>query len=290
MCFDYKVIESHNHSRRESITSRYFGPISSRVRGLFVKHTKTGNPLVDSVAEHQPAKADAYYQYLQHFCRIAPLGFLMTLIKFGDSPCFAVTYGLTAYFFSHKMVRLILLMSPATSILGGIALGRICAWSLEQFWADAPILEATTDKPSKKKKSKKTGQTVEPPVSKIQGGRAMLAKRIVAAGLLVGTLGTLRSYNSYCWSIGKHLSNPSIIQVGQKRDGTVVRVDDYREAYNWIRKNTPEDARVMAWWDYGYQITSIANRTTIADGNTWNHEHIALLAKILTGPITEGYG
>lgn len=31
----------------------YFGPISSRVRGLFVPHTKTGNPLVDSVAEHQ---------------------------------------------------------------------------------------------------------------------------------------------------------------------------------------------------------------------------------------------
>jgi dolichyl-diphosphooligosaccharide--protein glycosyltransferase len=28
----------------------YFGPLSSRVRGLFVKHTRTGNPLVDSVA------------------------------------------------------------------------------------------------------------------------------------------------------------------------------------------------------------------------------------------------
>ena len=46
--------------------------------------------------------------------------------------------------------------------------------------------------------------------------------------------------------------------------------------------NTPEDARIMAWWDYGYQISSIANRTTLADGNTWNHEHIALLGKILT--------
>ena len=33
----------------------YFGPLSSRVRGLFVQHTRTGNPLVDSVAEHQPA-------------------------------------------------------------------------------------------------------------------------------------------------------------------------------------------------------------------------------------------
>jgi hypothetical protein len=33
----------------------YFGPLSARVRSLFVKHTRTGNPLVDSVAEHQPA-------------------------------------------------------------------------------------------------------------------------------------------------------------------------------------------------------------------------------------------
>ena len=24
----------------------YFGPLSSRVRGLFLKHTRTGNPLV----------------------------------------------------------------------------------------------------------------------------------------------------------------------------------------------------------------------------------------------------
>ena len=57
-------------------------------------------------------------------------------------------------------------------------------------------------------------------------------------------------------------------------------VDDYREAYWWLRDNTPEDARVMAWWDYGYQLASIANRATIADGNTWNHEHIAMLGLV----------
>ena len=37
------------------VPSGYFGPLSARVRGLFVQHTRTGNPLVDSVAEHQPA-------------------------------------------------------------------------------------------------------------------------------------------------------------------------------------------------------------------------------------------
>ena len=36
--------------------------------------------------------------------------------------------------------------------------------------------------------------------------------------------------------------------------------------------------------DYGYQIAGIAKRTTIADGNTWNHEHIALLGLSLSSP------
>ena len=34
----------------------YFGPLSVRVKGLFKMHTRTGNLLVDSVAEHQPAR------------------------------------------------------------------------------------------------------------------------------------------------------------------------------------------------------------------------------------------
>jgi len=45
----------------------------------------------------------------------------------------------------------------------------------------------------------------------------------------------------------------------------------------------------MSWWDYGYQISQIANRTTLADGNTWNHEHIALLGKILVSPVKESH-
>jgi len=37
-------------------------------------------------------------------------------------------------------------------------------------------------------------------------------------------------------------------------------IDDFREAYFWLRQNTPEDAKIMSWWDYGYQITGMANR------------------------------
>jgi dolichyl-diphosphooligosaccharide--protein glycosyltransferase len=38
-----------------------------------------------------------------------------------------------------------------------------------------------------------------------------------------------------------------------------------------------------------YQIAGIANRTTLADGNTWNHEHIALLGKTFTTDLDQGY-
>ena len=56
----------------------YFGPLSVRVKGLFKMHTRTGNPLVDSVAEHQPSTPDAYWRYLHYLVSVAPLGFVVS--------------------------------------------------------------------------------------------------------------------------------------------------------------------------------------------------------------------
>ena len=39
--------------------------------------------------------------------------------------------------------------------------------------------------------------------------------------------------------------------------------------------------RVMSWWDYGYQIAGMANRTTLVDNNTWNNTHIAMVGKAM---------
>jgi dolichyl-diphosphooligosaccharide--protein glycosyltransferase len=45
----------------------------------------------------------------------------------------------------------------------------------------------------------------------------------------------------------------------------------------------------MSWWDYGYQITGIANRTTLVDNNTWNNSHIALVGKAMSSNETAAY-
>jgi dolichyl-diphosphooligosaccharide--protein glycosyltransferase len=98
-----------------------------------------------------------------------------------------------------------------------------------------------------------------------------------------------KDFHAVSHQMAQGMSNPQIMIKAQLRDGTMVMVDDYREAYWWLRDRTPKDARVMAWWDYGYQITGIGNRTTIADGNTWNHEHIATLGRALTSPVKDAH-
>jgi len=92
----------------------------------------------------------------------------------------------------------------------------------------------------------------------------------------------LKEFIDHCDMLAGHMSSPSIMLKNQDRQGNEIIIRDYYDGYKWIDANTPADSRVIAWWDYGYQITGIANRTSIADGNTWNHEHIATLGRILT--------
>ncbi len=57
-------------------------------------------------------------------------------------------------------------------------------------------------------------------------------------------------------------------------------IDDFREAYYWLKMNTKKDAKIMSWWDYGYQITGMGNRTVLVDNNTWNNTHIATVGRV----------
>lgn len=60
-------------------------------------------------------------------------------------------------------------------------------------------------------------------------------------------------HSSYVSSLA--YSSPSIvIEAGRTQTGQRILYDDYREAYYWLRHNTDPDAKIMSWWDYGYQV------------------------------------
>ena len=44
--------------------------------------------------------------------------------------------------------------------------------------------------------------------------------------------------------------------------------DDWPHAMDWLKNNTSEDAIIASWWDYGYWITTLSDRTTIVDNAT----------------------
>ena len=310
----------------------YFGPLSARVAGLFVKHTRTGNPLVDSVAEHQPASADAYWAHLHMLCYFAPAGFVLSLFRLTRANYFLVLYGLTAYYFANRMNRLIILMGPIASALSGVAIGKGNCWAVDQFIALVRFLvsggkvagpkeggkvggdakeskdtKGNKSTPSKSSKSKKQAAVVSEDDSLADTFRVMrkqlgkplesvyyskpgvLGRAALAAWIVYATVTYLASFWAYSHRFAAQISQPSIIFKGRLQDGKEIMVTDYLDGYNWLRENTPEDARVMSWWDYGYQITGIGNRTTLADGNTWNHEHIALLGRALTSPERQAH-
>ena len=272
----------------------YFGPISSRVRGLFVKHTKTGNPLVDSVAEHQPASTRAYFDYLHHICSIAPIGYIIVgLLHMSDSSSFLMVWGASAYFFSLKMVRLVLLTAPIACILGGIVAGRVIAWCLGQWW-DPAASSAPESTVSNDNDDAVDDEFSEPPSNTKNGARAainnrnkakkkggvkkssssdelftlegidklrsaydyfaksregVISKRLVSVILLLAGYVAFQSFVTYSWRLSYDLSHPTIIQKARTREGQIILLDDYRDAYWWIRDNTPKDSRIMAWWD-----------------------------------------
>jgi len=58
------------------------------------------------------------------------------------------------------------------------------------------------------------------------------------------------------------------------------------KALEYIRNNLPGDAVVNAWWDYGYWITVVGNRTSVCDNATLNGTQIKLMAWALMGNET----
>ncbi len=72
---------------------------------------------------------------------------------------------------------------------------------------------------------------------------------------------------------------PSIMAAGTS---IANRNDAWYELVDFIKQNLSKNALIVTWWDYGYWISVLTGRRTLADGATLNGTQISLLAKILT--------
>ena len=73
---------------------------------------------------------------------------------------------------------------------------------------------------------------------------------------------------------------PAILTANANLSPTFV-TNDWKDAMQWLKENTPKDAVVASWWDYGYYITTLGERKTLADNATLIDWQIRKIASML---------
>ena len=60
-----------------------------------------------------------------------------------------------------------------------------------------------------------------------------------------------------------------------------ISTNDWPDAMQWMKKNTAKDAVIASWWDYGYWISTLGERKTLADNATLMDWQIRKIASTL---------
>ena len=253
-------------------------PWSGRFYSLWdTGYAKIHIPIIASVSEHQPTAWPAFFFDLNLLIWLFPAGVYMCFRNLKDEHVFIVIYSVLASYFAGVMVRLMLTLTPVVCCAAALALSHVLDTYL---YLPSPSEESSetngTIKPAKAAGANLTLKSIRNPLIGIY---SYVSKSVITSM----TTGFLLLFVAHCtWVTSNAYSSPSVVLASRLPDGSQHIIDDYREAYYWLRQNTPQDAKIMSWWDYGYQIGGMADRPTLVDNNTWNNTHIATVGKAMS--------
>ncbi|MCI4373997.1 hypothetical protein PGIGA_G00000980 [Pangasianodon gigas] len=271
----------------------YIAPWSGRFYSLWdTGYAKIHIPIIASVSEHQPTTWVSFFFDLHILVCTFPAGLWFCIKNINDERVFVALYAISAVYFAGVMVRLMLTLTPVVCMLSAIAFSSVFEHYLgDDTKKENPPAEDSSDEDDKRNSGNlydKAGK-VRKHISeqdRQEEGLGPNIKSIVTMLMLM----LLMMFAVHCtWVTSNAYSSPSVVLASYNHDGSRNILDDFREAYYWLRQNTDEHARVMSWWDYGYQIAGMANRTTLVDNNTWNNSHIALVGKAMSSNESAAY-
>ncbi|KAF8595772.1 putative oligosaccharyltransferase [Ceratobasidium sp. AG-I] len=272
----------------------WIAPWTGRFYSLWdTSYAKIHIPIIASVSEHQPTAWPAFFMDLNFLIFIFPVGVVLCFRELRDEHVFVIIYAVVASYFAGVMVRLMLTLTPVVCISAAIAISTLLDTYIDPEEPDAPeeVVEETpanvvTDSPAAKTPAPKKAKKVRTGGSR-KAGIYGLDTRFAVVG---NTVFLMLVFVLHCtWVTSNAYSSPSVVLASKGPDGSQNIIDDFREAYYWLRMNTPETSVVASWWDYGYQIAGMADRPTLVDNNTWNNTHIATVGKIMASPEDKAY-
>jgi dolichyl-diphosphooligosaccharide---protein glycosyltransferase len=249
------------------------------------------------VSEHQPTAWPSFFMDLQFLIFLFPAGVILCFKQLNDEHVFVIIYAFMASYFAGVMVRLMLALTPVVCVTAAVAFSSLLDTYIDPTEPDViddthdhkeskPVGAGNTStNPTLSKKARKAAAALGPttpensplsPMRPLFRGEASKAKGIFGLDtrltVVINAICMLSFFVVHCtWATSSSYSSPSVVLASMNQDGSPHIIDDFREAYYWLRQNTPETAVVMSWWDYGYQIAGMADRPTLVDNNTWNN-------------------
>ena len=244
-------------------------PIGAKFMAVIYPSIRFKNMILLSVAEHRASSWGTFYYNFGIHTFLLLLGLYFATLMATNLSIFTIIYSLTSAFSASSMIRLSILMSAPVSLLSALGIVRL----LKPFILS---LRETKTPTSRKYKVRRTfGKETS----------IMVISLIFILLLLTYVIGTdfMISPNR---GAGPRFCLQAYAPTTISSAGLSLRpsdtTKDWLNALTWIRLNTPpsptkpgDNGTVIAsWWDYGYWITAIANRTSLADNGTWNTTQI----------------
>ncbi|HEV3433536.1 MAG TPA: STT3 domain-containing protein [Nitrososphaera sp.] len=231
------------------------------------------DPLVESVAEHfMPTVAD-YFTDFSVLLMFAGLGGWLAFRRRNDTAIFALLIGITGVYVSATFARLLVFASAGIIVLAGLGLYEVTRSIMAYRETTAattpaagPRLTAATREQRRKMEFASRGHSTSSQVVKIS---------YVIIMIMMLTIPMFYPTNAN-WVSSADI--PAAIANGGT--GFRLQTEDWTHAMDWISKNTEPGSVIASWWDYGYWITTLGNRPTLADNATLNHTRIQTIAKM----------
>jgi len=233
---------------------KFFAVINPFVRGNV--------PIIESVAEHQPATWGSFFYEFGAITFLILFGIVFVIQRGRNEDVFTILWAVTGVYFAASFVRLTLLLAPGFCLLGAIG-------TVELGKPAVDIVREAVIYPKRKTRV----------ISRI-GREFGVAIFLI---LLIAIIPTF-------WTAVRGSYQPATIVTSSiptaPSAGDELKYQDWLEALSWMRLNTRPNSVVFAWWDYGYWITALGNRTTIADNGTQNSTQIGMIAQTFMDNIT----
>jgi len=227
-----------------------------------------GKQLIQSVQEQRPAAWGSFYYDIGIGLFFVPVGLFFAVQNPTNRNIFLCIFGLTSVYFASSMVRLTLLMSPAFSIIWALALVKLLG----------PFVTLLKEPPVTPRRRMRLGAHV---------GKEFSGAFILLMFLLLTFTFVLPSPLSTFPRVLDHANSPTTIAAASLPLKPPGPVPDWLDSLNWMRVNLQPTDVVASWWDYGYWITIIANKTTLADNGTVNSTQIGRIGRMFLSTEVE---